>query len=248
MNCGALNKINKIKTVPQCEENYPNKLPNVYFFTPEDIAYYPYDPQPFKKRKMIPTNRDPNLLDKMIYDYMPTFAKKIQNMDDLNRFMDEFDAINRTIFFSNEDEPPRYFKGLTSYFKDKLEFGFVTKDAFEVFSYFNQTTKPRWIVLKKNGPVGYTIRKYIGKRNFNDLRDYLKVFAEKEAKDRKGTNYKKKLRERASHLKHTLQYQDFDFYHFERNLNYPDEIVFLHVTDSLSMDYPNLNIFQKHYG
>lgn len=243
MNCGTLKTKNKLSSVPQCKENYPDKLPNVYFFTPEDIAYYPYDPKPFQKRKMIPENRDPNMLDEMIARYMPTFAKKISNMDDLNTFMNEFDAINRTLYFANEDEPPRYFKGLTSYFKDKLEFGYVTKDAFEVFAYFNQTAKPRWAVLKKNGVVGYVTRNYIGKRTFNDLRDYLKVFAENKAKDRRGTNYKKSLRERASHLGHTLEYQDFDFYDFDRNLDYPDELVFLHVTDTLSMDYPNLNIF-----
>lgn len=157
-----MNNEGKLNSVPHCKENFPDKLPNVYFYTPEDIAYYPYDPKPFKKRKMIPSNRDPNQLDEMISRYMPVFAKKIQNMDDLNKFMNDFDAINRTLYFSNDDEPPRYFKGLTSYFKNKLEFGFVTKDAFEVFAYFNQTSKPRWIVLKKNGVVGYTTRRYLG--------------------------------------------------------------------------------------
>jgi hypothetical protein len=49
-------------------------------------------------------------------------------------------------------------------------------------------------------------------------------------------------------MEYTLQYQDFDFYDFDRNLEYPDELIFVHVTDSLSMDYPNLNIFQKNYG
>ena len=178
----------------------------MYFFTPEDIAYYPYDPKPFKKRKMIAKNHDPNELDEMIYRYMPTFAKKIQNMDDLNKFMDDFDSINRTIYFSNEVEPPRYFKGLTSYFKDKLEFGYVTKDAFEVMQYFNQTKQARWIVLKKNGAIGYSTRRYLGKRSFGDLKDYLKVFAEAEHKDRSGTNYKKKMRERGGHISHTLEY------------------------------------------
>jgi hypothetical protein len=74
------------------------------------------------------------------------------------------------------------------------------------------------------------------------------VFAEKAPKNREGINYKKSMRERASHLKHKLKYQDFDHYDFERNLDYPDEVVILHITDSLSMDYPNLNIFQKFYG
>jgi hypothetical protein len=160
---------------------------------------------------MLPSNNDPNALDEMIYRYMPVFAKKVDNMDDLNKFMDEFENINRAIYFSNEDDPPRYFKGLTSYFKDKLEFAYVTKDAFEVFAYFNQTKKPRWIVLKKNGAVGYTTRRYVGKRTFDNLRDYLKIFAEKKELDRSDTDYKKKIRERGSHIDHKLHYQDFQF-------------------------------------
>ena len=174
---------------------------------------------------------------------MPTFAKKINNMDDFNSFMEGFDNINRTVYFSNEKEPPRYYKGLTSFFKDRLEFAYVTKDAFEVLAYFNQTETPRWLVLKKDGSVGYSTRKYIGTRNFNNLKDYLKVFAEKDRMNRKGTDHKKKMRERTNHLSHSLNFQDFDFYNFERNLEYPDEIVFLHGTDTLSTDYPNLNIF-----
>lgn len=248
LNCDRISDKELMHTVPPCKDNYPDKMPNVYFYTPEDVVFYPYDPKTFKKRKVLETNDDPNKLDSMIYRYMPTFAKRIRNMEDFNQFMENFDAINRAIYFANENEPPRYFKGLTSYFKDRLEFAYVTPDALEVSAYFNMTVKPRWVVLKKNGPVGYEPRKYIGKRNFEDLRTYLTVFAEKTPKDRRGTNYKKKMRERASHLSHTLKYQDFDHYDFDRNIDFPDEIVFLHITDSLSMDYPNLNIFQKFYG
>jgi hypothetical protein len=141
-------------------------MPNIYFYTPAENAYYPYDPKNFKKRRMLEGNNDPNKLDEMIYRFMPTFAKKVRNLDQFQEFMDNFDVMNRVLYFASEKEPPRYFKGLTSYFKDRLEFAYITQDAIEVAAYFNMTVRPRWLLLKKNGPVGYEPRRYIGKRNF----------------------------------------------------------------------------------
>ena len=46
--CGKLAAKNTLHNVKQCLENYPNKLPNVYFFTPDDVAYFPYDVETFK--------------------------------------------------------------------------------------------------------------------------------------------------------------------------------------------------------
>ena len=248
MNCDNLVSKNRMKRVKHCFENYPDNLPNVYFFLPEQVTYFPYDPASFSKPKMLPTNKDPNELDAMIYRYMPTFAKKISNLEDFNNFIDKFDAINRTLFFSNTNEPPRYFKGLTSFFKDRLEFGYVTKDAHDVHEYLNQTSRPRWMVLKTNGVVGFEKRNYVGKRTFGDLKSYLSVFAEVTPLDRRDKDYKKSIRERMGHLGHLLQAQKFDYGDLRRNIDYEDEIVILHVTDTLSMDYPNLNILQKYAG
>lgn len=179
---------------------------------------------------------------------MPIFAKKVSNMTEFNEFMENFGEISRAIYFSNSEEPPKYFKGLTSHFKDKLEFAFVTPDAADVYKYMNQTTSPRWIVLKRMGKVNFQRRNYLGKRTFEDLKAYLAVFAHKTGLDRRGTDYKKKMRDRGSHTGEALNAQDFDFTNFDRNINFEDEIVIVHVTDALSMDFPNLKIFQKNFG
>lgn len=55
-----------MKRVPPCYDNYPDQLPNTYFHTPEDIAYFPYNPMTFKKQKLIPQKRDPKELDYQI--------------------------------------------------------------------------------------------------------------------------------------------------------------------------------------
>ena len=184
----------------------------------------------------------------MINKHMPVFAKKIKNMQDFNDFMEKFAKINRTLYFSNSDEPPRYFKGLTSFFKDRLEFGFVTRDAYEVQEYLNQTTSPRWVVLKSDGLVHFEKRLYLGKRNFADLKDYLSVFAQPKPLDRRKANYKKPLRERMSHLEYRLIASEINYGDIRASIDFPDEIVILHVIDSLAMDYPNLVILQKNYG
>lgn len=179
---------------------------------------------------------------------MPIFAKKVSNMSDFNSFMQEFGAIDRAIYFTNTEEPPRYFKGLTSFFKDKLEFAYVTINATDVQEYLGQPSRPRWMVLKKQGKVKFDKRNYIGKRSFSDLRTYLSVFAHKKGLDRRAINYKKLLRERMSHTGSSLEAQDFDMTNFWANIDYEDEIVVLHITDALSLDYPNWKTIQKHMG
>lgn len=65
MNCDNF-KEQERQRIPQCEENWPDQLPNTYFFTPEDITYYPYDPSAFRKKKLLVQKRDPRELDQHI--------------------------------------------------------------------------------------------------------------------------------------------------------------------------------------
>lgn len=179
---------------------------------------------------------------------MPVFAKRISNMTDFNDFMENFGALSRVLYFSTSDEPPRYFKGLTSYFKDKLEFAYITKDAVDVYEYLNQTTKPRWVVLKRLGKVKFKRKNYLGKRDFDELKAFLGIYALGKGIDRRAVDYKKILRERMSHTGEALKAEKFDFLNFERNIDFEDDIVILHVTDTLSLDYPNLKILQSKFG
>lgn len=232
----------------QCKKDYYHNLPNVYFFVPKVNAYFPYHPMSFDKPEEIYPSRDPSKLDMMLQHYMPVFSKKIKNMDDMNHFMDHFARANRTIFFSNQEQPPSYFKGMTSFFKDRLEFAYVMPDAFEVQEFFNITTTPRWIVLKADTTVKFDVRRYLGKRTFSNLRTYLSVFAEEEHIDRKNEDLDKPLTERMNHLKLGLDKVDADPRDLRSSIDYPNQIVILHIRDLLSLDYPNLVSFQKIYG
>lgn len=247
-NCDKLRDKLNFGGVSQCKENYHENLPNAYAFVPKELTYYPYNPQEFNKSKEIEKSSNADNLDSLIYNYMPTFAKRISNIDDMNDFIDNFDDMNRTIYFSNEESPPSYFKGLSSYFKDRLEFAYVLPSAYEVHSYFSITKLPRWLVLKKESALKYSKRRYLGKRTFDDLRDYLGVFAEKQARDRKVMNRNSSINEKMSHLKHKLIKDDFNVHNIRINIDRPDEIILLHCRDMLSMDYPNLGALQKLFG
>ena len=123
----------------------------------------------------------------------------------------------------------------------------MTPDAFEVQEYFNITKLPRWIVLKKTASLKYETRRYLGKRDFDSVSTYLNVFMTKEQTDRRETDLNEPLTKRMSHMNYELKKEDADPGDIRGSINYPDEIVILHVRDILTMDYPNLASFQKLY-
>jgi hypothetical protein len=107
--------------VDTCRKAYPNQLPYVSFYMPEESVFFPYDPISFQEPQFEPDFSDPNALSQMIESYMPVYAKKIKNMEDANNFIEKFGHLSKVFYFPNSEETPSYFKGLTAVYKDKLE-------------------------------------------------------------------------------------------------------------------------------
>lgn len=236
--------------IQECHKNYPDSLPSIHFKTPESEAFYPYDPISFKEAPFQPEFNKPHELSMMIESYMPVYARKINNMKDANDYIEKFGHLNKSLYLSTSDELPLYFKGLSVFFKDRLEFGFVSSDAHEVIEYFNITSRPKWLVVRIKNLVNMEKRSYSGTLGFNELKDYLSVFASKE-KTNRAQDYgigKTAIRDQTLKKGSKIQAAPFNFDDFRANFIYPDEVQIVHVTDTMSMNYPNLVIFQNFYG
>lgn len=249
-----LAKEDETKTpVDACKNTPLDQLPTVSFRLPEDNVYFPYDPITFQPLSMEGDLTTPEALDTQINHYMPIFAKKIKNIEDNTWFVERFGHLDKVLYFSLDSEnTPGYFKGLSAYFKDKLEFAIVSPDAYEVLEYYNITTKPKWVVIKVKNTVFMDVRRYQGELTFSGLRAYLEAIAPKQEINRNDQQDigKTPLRDQVmkggmSKLKGAIE---FDYDNLLANLDHPDEVVIIHVTDTLSMNYPNLLILQQFYG
>lgn len=93
-------------------------------------------------------------------------------------------------------------------------------------------------------------RNYKGKLSFADVSNYLSLFASKNETDRTqmtdiGT---KRIRDTVLKNGSKIQVEEINYDNIKASLNYPEDIIILHVTDTFSMNYPNLHTFQTFYG
>lgn len=112
------------------------------------------------------------------------------------------------------------------------------------------TSRPRWAVVKIKNSVFMEKRQYKGRLSYSDLSNYLSLFASKNETDRTqmtdiGT---KKIRDSVLKNGSKVNVQEINYDQFRSNFNYTEDIIILHVTDTFSMNYPNLHTFQTFYG
>lgn len=126
----------------------------------------------------------------------------------------------------------------------------MSPDAYEVVEFFNITSRPKWMVVKLKNLVNMEKRKYHGKLSFPDVNNYLSLFASKNETDRTQMEDIGKQRIRDQILKNgsKINVEEIDYSNFKANFDYPDDIIILHVTDTFSMNYPNLFTFQTFFG
>jgi hypothetical protein len=93
-------------------------------------------------------------------------------------------------------------------------------------------------------------RRYHGKLTFSDVSNYLSLFASKNQTDRTQASelYNKRIRDQVLKNGSKILVDEIDYNNFKSNFEYPNDIIILHVTDTFSMNYPNLHTFQTFYG
>lgn len=126
----------------------------------------------------------------------------------------------------------------------------MSPDAYEVVEFFNVTSRPKWIVVKIKNMVNMEKRNYNGKLTFPDVSNYLDLFASKNQTDRTQTSelHNKRIRDQVLKNGSKIAVEEISYTQYKSNFNHPDDIIILHVTDTFSMNYPNLHTFQTFYG
>jgi hypothetical protein len=83
--------------------------------------------------------------------------------------------LNKVLLFSNKAAVPLMYKGLTSFYRGRLEFGFVNKDQTDLQARYQVTAFPTILVITKEG-----LQTYEGLIDFTAIQDYLEPFASAE--------------------------------------------------------------------
>ncbi len=93
-------------------------------------------------------------------------------------------------------------------------------------------------------------RNYHGQMTFSDVKAYLGLFASKNDTDRRvdtGHGHKR-IRDMTLKTGSKVYGDEFNFNDFKSNFIDLEDIQIVHVTDTFTMNYPNLIIFQNFYG
>lgn len=102
--------------------------------------------------------RESEVTYKKIYNYilanLPDFSVNIDSVKKLDDFNSKDDKdINKVILFSKKAKTPAIFKALTSEFKNKLRFGFISQEREDLVSKYGIKSFPTIIVLKSYDPL-----------------------------------------------------------------------------------------------
>ena len=95
--------------------------------------------------------------------------------ENMSKFIGTDQGQPKVLLFSKNNKIPTLVKALSSSFKGKLKFGFVTEDQQEIISAYNVKTFPTILVLKagEKRPI-----KYKREINFTSIFNFLNNFSE----------------------------------------------------------------------
>ena len=79
---------------------------------------------------------------------------------------------NKVVLFTNKDKVPIIFKGLSSKYRGRLEFGTVFHNQTDLLKYYDQFEFPSLIVMEEGDII-----RYPGKIDFNDISAFLDKYA-----------------------------------------------------------------------
>ena len=109
-------------SMPICSQKHQKHLPLINFFTPPDKRRDKNTNEPIHPKEIViqpPYNLE-KLINKTKY-LMPNFRELLNKQEELKNFLRKKNIPNKVILFSNKEETSPMFKGLTSFFKDRLQ-------------------------------------------------------------------------------------------------------------------------------
>ena len=155
-----------------CDQENLSYLPSLTAYVP---GIYDFDTQ---KYSVYQNSYTGDISSKEIGEFIMNNIAYHGHFLDFSNF-DEFlqEENNKVILFTNKNKVPVVFKGISSRFQGKLEFGVVWSNQTELVLKYSIQEYPTLVVASDKD-----IYRYTGKYEFKDISDYLVKFASSEKK------------------------------------------------------------------
>ena len=116
------------------------------------------------------------------YALMPNFRKIIEDEKDLEAFFEDRQIL-KVILFNAAPDTPQDFKGLTSYFRNRIDFAEIFANNSLLCEKYGVTEFPHVLLLKYDESAGdFAEVTYNGAKRFESLRAFLHKHALKQKK------------------------------------------------------------------
>lgn len=153
-----------------CSKETRQNLPALSGYQPAGLN--PYTGKPLVHKRDYEGVMGLKELTDWLANYAAYFGEDLDNQR-IENFLKE--DLNKVLLFSNKPAAPLMFKGLTSLFRGRLEFGFIGKDQTDLQTRFQVTAFPTVLVIAPQGTITYE-----GNLDFELIADFLQPFASEE--------------------------------------------------------------------
>ena len=117
-------------------EGVKDGFPRMVVLVPPKLKTNPYTKKPNKyaEKKYIEKEVTPKSIYKFITDFVNDYSTNLNN-DNLDEFLNNVDH-NKLILFTDKEQTPLLFRGLSGYYYDRVKFGIVKKDKKDIINRF----------------------------------------------------------------------------------------------------------------
>ena len=150
-----------------CPEEYLPQLPSVTAYVPEGID--PSTGKPLVNERAYTGSISGKDIGEFFANCIPYLGDFLDSKN-LPQFLKE--EGNKTILFTNKDSVPVIYRGVTSKYRGRLEFGIIWSNSTEIIEKYEVHEYPTLIVLQDDH-----IERYSGKLDFSKISDFINKFA-----------------------------------------------------------------------
>lgn len=165
-----------------CSPEIKESLPMISAYVPGGMN--PYTGKPLVYQRNYEGSGSPDELGSFLRKNTPYLGTYLTT-ENLEGFL--ADTLNKVILFTNKDSTPILYKGLTSHFRGRLEFGLVWANQTSVLRKFDVESFPTLLVQDEEGQ-----RVYDGEMEFENIAVYLESYAAKKKQPIVYKNFNKK--------------------------------------------------------
>lgn len=106
---------------PICNPKNIRELPQLVFYSPEEIRVNPENGNANQPKEYVYAGEvSVKAISKFAKEILPVFRETLKNQNDLDLFLNYREIPNKVILFTDREDTPTLFRGLTSQYREKL--------------------------------------------------------------------------------------------------------------------------------